>query len=105
MRAKRKTKLPSAREKDWEEAAKRFEAPGIDALLGSTVLTKEEAEEMLRCARGEKKKLISIRMPETSLRALKELAVQHDRKYQQLIVQAVDQFIVKAQKVTGARKR
>ena len=104
MRAKQKTKKQAAREKEWEEAARLFEAPGGKALEGGTALTEEEAEEMLLAAQG-KRKLISVRMPEKSLVALKELATQYDRKYQQLIVQAVDQFILKARKVAAARKR
>jgi len=103
MRSKRKTKEQKADEKRWAEAAELFERPGTEALKGSVVISDEEHEEMLELAGG-KRKLISLRMPEKSLAAIKEIAAKNDRKYQQLIVQAVDMFIAKANR-QGARRK
>ncbi len=41
------------------------------------------------------KKLISIRIPENFIRALKTKAEFENRKYQNLIVQAIEEFLLK----------
>ncbi len=77
-------------EKYWEAAAAQFEAPGIDALKGSRVLSAVETRRLLGPGRT---KLVSIRVPETDLEAVKEIAEKHGRKYQQLMTLALCQFI------------
>ena len=78
------------RNKKWEEAAATFEAPGIEALKGSRVLTAVETRQLLGPGRT---KLVSIRVPETDLEAVKEIAEKHGRKYQHLMTLALGQFI------------
>lgn len=77
-------------EKHWEETAAMFEAPGIGALKGSRVLTAVETRRLLGPGRT---KLVSIRVPETDLEAVKEIAERHGRKYQHLMILALGQFI------------
>jgi len=87
MREKRKgNKL----ERNWEKTAAMFEAPGIDALKGSRALTAVETKRLLGPGRT---KLVSIRVPESDLEAVKEIAEKHGRKYQQLMTLALGQFI------------
>lgn len=38
-------------------------------------------------------KLISVRVPEDDLKALRDIAEENDRKYQQLIIQAIERFL------------
>jgi hypothetical protein len=77
-------------EKHWEEAAALFEAPGIEALRGSRVLSAVESRRLLGPGRT---KLVSIRVPEADLEAVKEIAERHGRKYQHLMTLALGQFI------------
>lgn len=77
-------------EEHWEKAAATFEAPGIEALKGSRVLTAVETRQLLGPGRT---KLVSIRVPETDLEAVKEIAEKHGRKYQHLMTLALGQFI------------
>lgn len=83
---RKKSKL----EQNWEAAASKFEAPGVDALKGSRVLSAVETRKLLGPGRT---KLVSIRVPETDLEAVKEIAEKHGRKYQQLMTLALGQFI------------
>ena len=77
-------------EKNWDEAAAIFEAPGIEALKGSRVLSAVETRKLLGPGPT---KLVSIRVPETDLEAVKEIAEKHGRKYQHLMTLALGQFI------------
>ena len=56
----------------------------------SRPLTQAERRKLLGKA---KTKAVSIRIPEDDLVALKEIAQQHDRKYQQLIILAIEHYI------------
>lgn len=52
--------------------------------------------EQMRCLKAYKqkpKKLISIRIPESLLLALKKKAELEDKKYQNLIVKAIEEFL------------
>lgn len=77
-------------EKIWKEAATTFEAPGIEALKGSRVLSAVETRRLIGPGRT---KLVSIRVPESDLEAVKEIAQKHGRKYQHLMTLALGQFI------------
>ncbi len=77
-------------EKYWEETAAMFEAPGIEALKGSRILSAVETRKLLGPGRT---KLVSIRVPEADLEAVKEIADRHGRKYQHLMTIALGQFI------------
>lgn len=99
MRGKRKgNKI----ERHWEEAAARFEAPGIEALKGSRVLSAVETKRLLGSGRT---KLVSIRVPETDLEAMKEIAEKHGRKYQHLMILALGQFIERYVESAAFQKR
>lgn len=67
-----------------------FEAPGIEALKGSRVLSSVETRRLLGPGRT---RLVSIRVPEADLEAVKEISEKHGRKYQQLMTLALGQFI------------
>ncbi len=90
---KRKLKKEKAIDvKRWEEAAVIFEDPSQFEKIAkkSRVLTATEERELLGPGRT---KQISIRLPETDLQAVKEIASATDRPYQQLVVVAVQQYI------------
>ncbi len=87
---KKKRKRNVELEKEWEKAAAVFEAPGIEALKGSRLLSTLETRRLLGPSRT---KLVSIRVPESELEAVKEIAEKHGRKYQHLIVHALGNFL------------
>jgi len=79
-------------EAHWEKAAALYENPktAMKMLEQSRSLTPAERRKFLGKA---KTKAVSIRIPEDDLVALKEIAQQNDRKYQQLIILAIEQYI------------
>jgi predicted DNA binding CopG/RHH family protein len=90
---KEKTKKAGkAFEAHWEKAASLYENPktSMKMLEQSRSLTPAERRKFLGKA---KTKAVSIRIPEDDLVALKEIAQQNDRKYQQLIILAIEQYI------------
>lgn len=93
MKDKRKNARQKELEKNWEKAAALFEEEkaGIEIMEGSKALSTGETRELL--GRGGKNKLISIRLPEEELAAVKKIAETHGRKYQQLIGEALSQFL------------
>jgi len=96
MKRKRKVKgkrAKKAQEKNWEKAAALFEGKRGEKLMAeSRALSPQERRKLLGPGKA---KLISIRIPEDDLEALKKIAEKNDRKYQQLMVHAVEQFIDK----------
>lgn len=76
----------------WEKVASVYENPRttMKMLEQSRSLTATERRKFLGKA---KTKAVSIRIPENDILALKEIAYQNDRKYQQLIVLAIEQYI------------
>jgi predicted DNA binding CopG/RHH family protein len=90
---KEKTKkADKALEAHWEKVASLYENPktSMKMLERSRSLTSAERRKFLGKA---KTKAVSIRIPEDDLVALKEIAQQNDRKYQQLIILAIEQYI------------
>lgn len=90
---KEKTKkADKALEAHWEKVASLYENPrtSMKMLERSRSLTPAERRKFLGKA---KTKAVSIRIPEDDLEALKEIAQQNDRKYQQLIILAIEQYI------------
>ena len=85
-------KAGKALETHWEKTAALYENPktAMKLLEQSRPLTPTERRKFLGKA---KTKAVSIRIPEDDLQALKEIAHQNDRKYQQLIVLAIEQYI------------
>lgn len=78
-------------EKNWEETAKIFEGKeGLAVMEGSRALNTIERRKLLGPGKG---KLISLRLPEDDLHALREIAEENKRKYQQLIIHAVERFL------------
>ena len=85
------SKKPKKDEKRWSEAAKLFEdRASLELLALSTPVTPEEHRQILGA--GERK-LISIRIPENDLAEIQKIAKANGRKYQQLIVLAVELYI------------
>ena len=91
-----KQKLKDGYKKDdvnrWESAAKVFEDPiqFDDLVKESRVLTASEERALFGPG---KSKQISVRLPESDLTAIKEIAVAVHRPYQQLVAIAVQQYI------------
>lgn len=82
---------PKTDEKRWSEAAKSFEdKSSLDLLALSTPVSPEEHRQILGA--GERKP-ISIRIPENDLAEIQRIAKANGRKYQQLIVLAVELYI------------
>jgi len=78
-------------EKNWEETAQIFEKKeGLSVMRESRVLSPAERRELLGAS---KTKLISVRIPEEDISALKTIAEENDRKYQQLVVHAIERFL------------
>ena len=79
-------------EAHWEKVASLYESPktSMKMLEQSRALTPAERRKFLGKA---KTRAVSIRIPEDDLLALKEIAQQNDRKYQQLIILAIEQYI------------
>jgi len=51
-----------------------------------------------------RKKLVAIRMPQDDIDSLKEIAKRHNRKYQQLVIQAVELFLDQYQSAAIRKK-
>lgn len=82
---------PKSGEKKWSKAASLFEDnASMDLLALSTPVSPEEHRQILGA--GERKP-ISIRMPENDLAEIQKIAKANGRKYQQLIVLAVELYI------------
>ena len=60
-----------------------------------TILMFLENMRVLNRYKQSPKKLISIRIPETFIQALKNKAELENKKYQNLIVQAIEEFLLK----------
>ena len=60
-----------------------------------TILLFLENMRVLNRYKQNSKKLISIRIPETFIQALKNKAELENKKYQNLIVQAIEEFLLK----------
>ncbi|MFN8370645.1 MAG: hypothetical protein U0T83_08490 [Bacteriovoracaceae bacterium] len=85
---KRKSKKD---EKNWESSAKFFESDdSLETLALSTPVSPEEHRQILGAGN---RKAISIRIPEVDLEEIQKIAKANGRKYQQLIVQAVELYI------------
>ena len=79
------------KEKLWEEAAHFYEsAESLPILAKGKPLSGVERRKLLGPGR---RKLVAIRMPEDDIDSLKEIAKRHNRKYQQLVIQAVELFL------------
>jgi len=103
---KRKLKKVDSKKDDvkrWELAAKTFEDPKqFEALLqGSRVLAASEERALFGPG---KSKQISIRLPESDLMAIKDIADAAHRPYQQLVAIAVQQYIDRVATVVGTGK-
>ena len=91
MSPKRKKIDKYTQEKNWEETAKVFEGKeGLAVMEGSRALSTIERRKLLGPGKG---KLISLRLPQDDLEALREIAKENSRKYQQLIIHAVERFL------------
>ena len=79
-------------ESHWKKVASRYENPktAMKMLEQSRPLTAAEKRKFLGKSKA---KAISIRIPEEDLVALKDIAQKNDRKYQQLIIVAIEQYI------------
>ena len=85
---KRSKKELEAEATRWIKAGKLFESP--EPLALSRPLSPEDHRLLLGAG---KRKPISIRIPENDLEAIRKIARINGRKYQQLIVQAVQLYI------------
>lgn len=92
MKEKSKKGQSKALEAHWKKVAALYENPktSIKMLEQSRPLN---AAEKRRFFGKSKSKAISIRIPEEDLSALKEIAGKYHRKYQQLIVVAIEQYL------------
>lgn len=82
---------PKKDEKRWSEAAEMFESDdALELLALSTPVSPEEHRQILGAGN---RKPISIRIPENDLEEIQKIAKANGRKYQQLIVQAVELYI------------
>jgi hypothetical protein len=87
----------------WEESAAFYESPeSIDVLQAGEPLEGVERRKLLGPG---KKKMVAVRLPEDDIESLKTIAKRHNRKYQQLVVHAVEQFLDRYQKSAIARKK
>ncbi|HLD73929.1 MAG TPA: hypothetical protein VJB34_03410 [Bdellovibrionota bacterium] len=81
----------TGQERNWEETADIFEgAKGHAIMKASRALNAIERRKLLGPG---KTKLISVRVPEEDIEALRNIAEKNDRKYQQLIIQAIEKFL------------
>jgi predicted DNA binding CopG/RHH family protein len=92
MKEKQKKEQGKAAERRWEKLAALYEDPktSVKMLEQSRALSAAEKKKFLGKS---KSKAISIRIPEEDLFALKEVAEKYQRKYQQLIVLAIEQYL------------
>lgn len=78
-------------EKDWARVAEFFESKeGLSIMKESRALNVIERRKLLGPSKG---KLISLRLPQEDIEALREIAEENERKYQQLIIHAVERFL------------
>ena len=105
MKDKRKSVSKKELQKEWEKAAVLFEneKTGLEAMRESRVVSGVELRHAL--GRGGRNKLISIRLPEEELSAVKKIAQKHGRKYQQLIGEALSQFLDRYEELQATRKK
>jgi hypothetical protein len=90
------------REKLWKAAAHFYESPESLAVLAEgKPLFGVERRKLLGPG---KKKLVAIRMPEDDIESLKEIAKRHNRKYQQLVIQAVELYLDRYQLAVTKKK-
>jgi hypothetical protein len=90
-------------EKSWTASARFYESPeSLGALDSGIPLTGVERRRLLGPGR---KKLIAVRMPEDDIESLKEIAKRHNRKYQQLVVHAVEIYLDQYQSSVLKRKK
>jgi len=88
---KRRPKADGKREKHWAKVAAFYESDAsLPALRASEVVGPVERRELL--GRG-KTKLVSIRIPEEDLEALRRIAEANDRGYQSLVIQAIERYL------------
>jgi len=100
MRGRKKVK--NRQEKQWDMAARFYESPeSLSVLAAGKPLAGVERRKLLGPGR---KKLVAIRMPEDDIDSLKEIARRHNRKYQQLVIQAVELFLDQYQSSTIRKK-
>lgn len=88
IQKKRSKKELEAEATRWIKAGKSLESPEVLAL--NTPVSPEERRQLLGAGN---RKPISIRIPENDLEAIRKIAEINGRKYQQLIVQAVQLYI------------
>ena len=90
-------------ERHWESAAHFYESnASLEVLKKGTPLSAVEKRKLLGPG---KKKLISVRLPEDDLEALRMIAKRHERPYQQLFVLAVEHFLNTYHESGLAKKR
>jgi len=78
-------------EKRWSDTAKKFESDeSLELLALSEPISPEEHRKILGAGT---RKSISIRIPENDIIELKKIAAANNRKYQQLIVKAIEVYI------------
>ena len=88
---KNSKRKPKKDEKRWSEAADLFDDDSSLKLLAlSTPVSPEEHRQILGAS---ERKPISIRIPENDLAEIQKIAKANGRKYQQLIVQAIELYI------------
>jgi|GEM_PF-7104470 len=89
-------------EKQWAAAAAFYESPeSLAVLAAGKPLAGVERRKLLGPGR---KKLVAIRMPQDDIDSLKEIAKRHNRKYQQLVIQAVELFLDQYQSAAIRKK-
>lgn len=78
-------------ENNWKKTADLFESKeGLSIMENSRALNAIERRKLLGPSKG---KLISLRLPQEDIEALREIAQENERKYQQLIIHAVERFL------------
>lgn len=103
MKGRKRMPKESKRLQDaWKQAAAFYESPeSLEVLAKGKPLSGVERRKLLGPGR---KKLVAIRMPEDDLESLKEIAKRHRRKYQQLVIQAVEIYLDHYQSVVSKKK-
>lgn len=97
---KKSKKRNSSDEKRWNKAAKTFENDSfLDLLALSSAVSVEEHRQILGAG---VRKAISVRVPENDIKELKKIAAANNRKYQQLIVQAIEMYIDRYYKIISS---
>lgn len=89
-------------ENQWKKAAAFYESPESLAVLAEgKPLAGVERRKLLGAGR---KKLVAIRMPEDDIESLKEIARRHNRRYQHLVIHAVELFLDRYQSAALKKK-